>query len=84
VAKSPLEAAHGADCVTILTDWPGFSHVDLRELRGVMKGSLVYDGRNMLQREDVEAAGLQYSGVGRALGGGNGRNGNRSGAPTAK
>ena len=62
---SALEAAAGADCVAILTDWPEFSDVDLTALARVMRGRLVYDGRNLLERAAVEAAGLTYCGVGR-------------------
>jgi UDPglucose 6-dehydrogenase len=67
VSKSALDAAQGAACVAILTDWPEFSEVDLSLLRSVMKGRLVYDGRNLLDRPAVEAAGLVYAGVGRPL-----------------
>lgn len=71
VAASPLEAAKDADCVAILTDWPAFAEIDLAKLARAMSGTLVYDGRNLLRRKDVEAAGLTYHGVGRAP-----RNGN--------
>jgi UDPglucose 6-dehydrogenase len=66
VCKSALDAARDADCVAILTDWPEFGAVDLPQLRAVMRGNLVYDGRNMLDRAAVEAAGFEYCGVGRA------------------
>lgn len=59
------EAAEGADCVAILTDWPEFREVDLDEVRRVMAGRLLYDGRNLLNRAAVERAGLTYYGVGR-------------------
>jgi UDPglucose 6-dehydrogenase len=52
-----LAAAEGADAVAVLTDWPEFAAVDLPALRGVMAGQLVYDGRNLLRREVVEAGG---------------------------
>ncbi len=65
VCASALEAAGGAHCVAILTDWPEFADVDLNELRRAMEGSLLYDGRNLLRRADVEAVGLTYYGVGR-------------------
>lgn len=60
-----VEAARGADCVAVLTDWPQFAEVDLAQVRSVMTGRLVYDGRNLLRRADVEAAGLLYHGAGR-------------------
>ncbi len=65
VCKSALDAARDADCVAILTDWPEFAALDLAELRSIMKGRLIYDGRNMLERATVEGAGLLYCGIGR-------------------
>jgi UDPglucose 6-dehydrogenase len=65
VCTSPLEAAAGADCVAILTDWPEFASVNLRNLRHVMAGHVIYDGRNQLQRATVEIEGFDYYGVGR-------------------
>jgi UDPglucose 6-dehydrogenase len=83
VCKSALDAARGADCVAILTDWPEFRDIDLQELRATMSGAGLYDGRDMLDRAAVEAVGLTYAGVGRApTGSRNGRNGN--GVGTAK
>jgi UDPglucose 6-dehydrogenase len=66
VGASPIDSARNAECVAILTDWPEFAEVDLHELASVMQGKLIYDGRNLLDRRQVEAAGLQYHGVGRA------------------
>jgi UDPglucose 6-dehydrogenase len=60
-----LEAATGADALAVLTDWPEFAWVDADELHGVMKGAVVFDGRNVLRRDAVESAGLAYLGVGR-------------------
>ena len=69
VCDSALEAAKGADCAAVLTDWPEFAAVDLTVLASVMRGRLVYDGRNVLDRAAVEAAGLEYAGIGRPYNG---------------
>jgi UDPglucose 6-dehydrogenase len=62
---APLEAAAGADALAILTDWPEFSEVDLASVRDVMAGRVVFDGRNLLDKGQVEALGFAYLGVGR-------------------
>ncbi len=67
VCSDALAAVEGADCLAVLSDWREFSEVDLGEARRRMAGDLVYDGRNLLKRAVVEAAGLRYHGVGRAL-----------------
>ena len=65
VCASPLEAARGADAVALLTDWPEFRSVDLAAVRAAMAGDLLFDGRSLLDRATVEAAGLVYCGIGR-------------------
>ncbi len=67
VYSDSLAAAAGSHCVAILTDWPEFGTIDLLQLKAVMTGRLVYDGRNMLDRAVVEATGLLYCGVGRPI-----------------
>jgi UDPglucose 6-dehydrogenase len=59
------EAAAGADAVALCTPWPEYAAVDFNRLTQVMRGDLFLDGRNMLDAERVEAAGLRYVGIGR-------------------
>jgi UDPglucose 6-dehydrogenase len=65
---SALEAVEGADAVAVLADWPELRDVDLCAAASHMQGLVLYDGRNLLSRKDVEAAGFVYYGVGRAVG----------------
>jgi UDPglucose 6-dehydrogenase len=65
LCASALDAASGADAVAVLTDWPEFRQLDLPALASVMAGRLLFDGRNLLDRGKVKAAGLQYCGIGR-------------------
>ncbi|WP_027408899.1 UDP-glucose dehydrogenase family protein [Anoxybacteroides tepidamans] len=58
------EAICGADCLVIATDWAEFQQLDWREVKKWMKGNIVLDARNCLQREAIEECGLQYIGVG--------------------
>jgi UDPglucose 6-dehydrogenase len=64
-ADSPLDAAHGADAVVLVTEWPEFLALDWRDVASTMSGDLVVDGRNALDQAVVRAAGLTYEGVGR-------------------
>jgi UDPglucose 6-dehydrogenase len=60
------EAVTGADAVVLVTEWPEFKELDLREVAGAMRGSLLIDGRNVYDPADVREAGLAYEGIGRA------------------
>ena len=62
---NPLEAARDADLLAILTDWDEFRTVPLAEVHEVMRGRIIFDGRNILSREIAESAGFAYMGVGR-------------------
>jgi UDPglucose 6-dehydrogenase len=62
---NPLEAARDADLLAILTDWDEFRTVPLADVHEVMRGRIIFDGRNILSREIAESAGFAYMGVGR-------------------
>jgi UDPglucose 6-dehydrogenase len=64
-ADSPLQAATDADAVVLVTEWPEFMQLDWKLVAGAMRGNLVIDGRNALDRDVVRAAGLVYEGIGR-------------------
>lgn len=62
---SAVEATRGADALAILSDWREFSTVPLDEVRHAMRGRVIFDGRNVLSRDEAEALGFAYIGVGR-------------------
>jgi UDPglucose 6-dehydrogenase len=68
-ASSPLEAAHAADAVVLLTEWDTFRGLDLGELASVMRGKDLFDGRNVYEPEEVKRAGLRHHAVGIGHGG---------------
>jgi UDPglucose 6-dehydrogenase len=64
-AGSALEALDGADACVLVTEWPEFAELSWEEVAKRLRGRLVVDGRNFLDRERVTAAGLVYEGIGR-------------------
>ena len=64
-AEDVVELARDCDAVVLATDWADYRHPPLEAMREVMRGDLFLDARNLLDAEDVEAAGLRYVGVGR-------------------
>ncbi|MGZ4788590.1 MAG: UDP-glucose dehydrogenase family protein [Terriglobales bacterium] len=64
--ESAYEAAHHADALLILTDWPEFAQLDLPRLKSSMTYPIVIDGRNLYSPHVMAAAGFIYSSVGRA------------------
>ena len=60
-----MDAIEGADAVVLVTEWPEFAELDLADVAGRMRGTLLVDGRNFLDAEAARAAGLTYEGIGR-------------------
>ena len=68
LADDRNEAATGAHCVVIVTEWPEFRDLDLVRLRTVMAMPAMVDGRNLLDAPTAVAAGFLYSSMGRPSG----------------
>ena len=63
-APTVAEVVHDADAVVLVTEWPELVALDWGEVAAQMRGKIVIDGRNALDREKVSAAGLTYEGIG--------------------
>src|SRR4051812_21394198 len=64
-AASALDCVRDADAVVLVTEWREFKELDWREVADAMSGKLLVDGRNALDADAVQAAGLVYEGIGR-------------------
>lgn len=62
--KKALDALKGADALVIATEWDEFRVVDYKDIKKLMKGNVIYDGRNVLERAEAEASGFTYYGIG--------------------
>jgi UDPglucose 6-dehydrogenase len=58
ISDSPYEAADGARCLVLATEWDQFRHLDLVKVRERMESPIIVDARNALDRESVLAAGF--------------------------
>jgi UDPglucose 6-dehydrogenase len=58
------EALEEADALAILTEWAEFRNPDLNCLAQKMKHKVIFDGRNLLDCEQMRAAGFVYAGIG--------------------
>ncbi len=64
-AKSPYEAAAGAEAVLIATEWEQFKNLDWERVRDSMARPLIVDGRNLLSPREMEKLGFEYRSFGR-------------------
>lgn len=65
MADDPYSAMRDSAAVVLLTDWPEFANIDPIAMAHSMSGRLIVDGRNMLDPDEIAAAGLDYIGIGR-------------------
>ena len=61
-----LSMAEHADALVLITEWPEFGMLDLRELASRMDHAVLIDGRNMFDAAHAAHAGFDYTGMGRA------------------
>jgi UDPglucose 6-dehydrogenase len=64
-AKDPYDALKGADALALMTEWPEFHLPDFELMSGLMKGKVIFDGRNIYDPEELRAKGFTYFGIGR-------------------
>jgi UDPglucose 6-dehydrogenase len=62
------DVARDADALIILTEWSEFRSPDFDRLKSLLKEPVIFDGRNILQVEDVLKLGFTYYSVGRPIG----------------
>jgi len=58
-------AVQGADALVVVTEWKQFRSPDFARLKAALADGVVFDGRNLYDPSEVEAAGLAYYGIGR-------------------
>lgn len=65
LAASSTDALHGADALVVVTEWKQFRSPEFAMLKDALGDRVVFDGRNLYEPAEVEAAGLAYYGIGR-------------------
>jgi UDPglucose 6-dehydrogenase len=64
IASDALEAARDADALVLVTEWPHYRAISPSQLKSVMRGCIVLDGRNTLEGESFKQLGFSYAGIG--------------------
>lgn len=65
VAVDPYEACHNAHAIAVLTEWDAFKTYDWQKIYdNMLKPAFVFDGRNVLNGEELERIGFVYQGIG--------------------
>jgi UDPglucose 6-dehydrogenase len=67
--ESPYDAVKDADALIICTEWDVFRQADKKKIKDMMRGKLVFDGRNIWSPEEMKEQGFRYFSIGRKTNG---------------
>ena len=56
--------ADACDAMVLVTDWQEFLKLDFQKMHQLMTNPLIIDGRNFLDRSNLESIGFRYIGIG--------------------
>jgi UDPglucose 6-dehydrogenase len=59
------EALVNVDAVALMTEWSEFHLPDFNRMAELMKGKIIFDGRNIYNPSDIKKLGFTYFGIGR-------------------
>ena len=65
MTETAEEVAQGADAVLILTEWNDFKTLPWAAMKKTMLSPLLFDGRNILDPEEIRGLGYTYVSIGR-------------------
>ena len=65
LCDSAAAALEGADALVVVTEWKQFRSPDFAKLKQALADAVLFDGRNLYEPAEVEAAGIAYYGIGR-------------------
>jgi UDPglucose 6-dehydrogenase len=66
-AETQYDALEGADALIIATEWNEFRTPDFDKILSAMKDTVIFDGRNLFEVEQMEKKGFHYESIGRPL-----------------
>lgn len=64
-SKSAYEALNDAECMLLLTEWNEFRRPDFDKIKSLMKGNVIFDGRNQYNSKRLLKKGFEYYQIGK-------------------
>ncbi len=59
------EMLRGADALAVVTEWSEFRNPDFKKIKKLLKRPLIFDGRNIYNKEELRKMGFTYYSIGR-------------------
>lgn len=65
VVKNPYDACENSHAIAIVTEWDEFVGLDWKKIyNNMLKPAFIFDGRNILNKKEMESIGFRYMAVG--------------------
>lgn len=64
-AGDMYEALRDADALAVATEWNVFRSPDIAQMRKLMRGHVIFDGRNVYHHDELHEHGFYYESIGR-------------------
>ncbi len=58
-------ALEGADAMVLVTEWKAFRQPDFNSMSNLLENSIIFDGRNQYDPDEMAEKGFEYHGIGR-------------------
>jgi UDPglucose 6-dehydrogenase len=62
------DAVENADALVLVTEWPAYRRPDWQRIKASMRGTALFDGRNIWTPDLLREMGFSYVGIGRSRG----------------
>ena len=66
-AENQYDALKDADALLIATEWSEFRTPDFNKMKEMMKGNVIFDGRNLFDLARISECGFRYESIGRKV-----------------
>jgi UDPglucose 6-dehydrogenase len=63
--SDPYDALIDVDAMALMTEWAEFHLPEFNRMAGLMKGKVIFDGRNIYDPAELKKHGFKYFGIGR-------------------
>jgi UDPglucose 6-dehydrogenase len=64
LSSDPYDALQDADCMVLVTEWKEFRIPKFDLMKELLKHPVVFDGRNIYQKEEMKSRGFDYYCIG--------------------
>jgi UDPglucose 6-dehydrogenase len=68
LTEHQYDAVREVDALLLVTEWKPFRHPDFEAMKRLMKQSIIFDGRNQYDPQQMTLQDFEYVGIGRANG----------------